>query len=190
LLNEKLDGELRFGNSTSKGLEVMVKIPEGKINGWVSYTLSKTDRSFADINNGNTYLAYYDKPHNIAIVLNYEISPRTTFSANWVYYTGSPVTFPTGRAEIGGKIVPIYSDRNAYRMPDYHRLDLSLTLKSKTKPNRKWSSEWNFSIYNAYGRKNSWAISFKQDKNNPEITYAEKTYLFSFIPAITYNFKF
>ena len=190
LLNEKLDGELRFGSSTSKGLEVLVKIPEGRINGWVSYTLSKTDRSFADINNGNTYLAYYDKPHNIAIVLNYEISQRTTLSANWVYYTGSPVTFPTGRAEIGGKIVPIYSDRNAYRMPDYHRLDLSLTIKSKPKPNRKWSSEWNFSIYNAYGRKNAWAISFKQDENNPQITYAEKTYLFSFIPAITYNFKF
>ncbi len=190
LLNQKLEGELRFGNATSRGLEVLVKIPEGRINGWISYTFSRTDRDFPDINNGNTYLAYYDKPHNIAVVFNYEISKRTTFSANWVYYTGSPVTFPTGRAEIGGKIVPIYSDRNAYRMPDYHRLDLSLTLKGKQKPNRKWNSEWVFSLYNAYGRKNAWAINFRQDKENPEVTYAEKTYLFSFIPAITYNFKF
>ncbi len=190
LLNQKLEGELRFGDATSRGLEVLFKIPDGRINGWVSYTLSKTDRDFPDINNGKTYLAYYDKPHNIAIVFNYEISKRTTFSANWIYYTGSPVTFPTGRAEIGGKIVPIYSDRNAYRMPDYHRLDLAFTIKSKIKPNRKWNSEWNFSIYNAYGRKNAWAINFRQDKDNPEITYAEKTYLFSFIPAITYNFKF
>jgi outer membrane receptor for ferrienterochelin and colicin len=190
LLNQKLEGELRFGEATSKGLEVLVKIPEGRINGWISYTFSRTDRDFPDINNGNNYLAYYDKPHNIAIVFNYEISKRTTFSANWIYYTGSPVTFPTGRADIGGKIVPIYSDRNAYRMPDYHRLDLALTIKSKQKPNRKWSSEWNFSLYNAYGRKNAWAINFRQDKDNPDITYAEKTYLFSFIPAITYNFKF
>ena len=105
LLNQKLEGEIRFGEATSRGLEVLVKIPEGKINGWVSYTFSRTDRDFPDINNGNTYLAYYDKPHNIAVVFNYEISKRTTFSANWVYYTGSPVTFPTGRAEIGGKIV-------------------------------------------------------------------------------------
>ncbi len=190
LLNEKIEGELRFGESSSKGLEVMVKIPEGKLNGWISYTLSKTDRKFADINNGNTYLAYYDKPHNMSIVLNYEISKRTTLSSTWIYYTGAPVTFPTGRAEIGGKIVPIYSDRNAYRMPDYHRLDLSLTIKGKQKPNKKWSHEWNFTVYNAYGRKNAWTINFVQDENNPSVTYAEKTYLFSIIPAVTYNFKF
>ena len=190
LLNQKLEGEIRFGEATSRGLEVLLKIPDGRINGWVSYTLSKTDRVFPDINNGNTYLAYYDKPHNIAVVFNYEISKRTTFAANWIYYTGSPVTFPTGRAEIGGKIVPIYSNRNAYRMPDYHRLDLSLTLRSKQKPNRKWNSEWVFSLYNAYGRKNAWSINFRQDKINPDITYAEKTYLFSFVPAITFNFKF
>ncbi len=190
LLNEKIEGELRFGESQSKGLEILVKIPEGRFNGWISYTLSKTDRNFADINNGKTYLAYYDKPHNISLVMNYEFTKRTSLSATWIYYTGAPVTFPTGRAEIGGRIVPIYSDRNAYRMPDYHRLDLSLTLKGKQKPNRKWNSEWNFSIYNAYGRKNAWTINFVQDKDNPQITYAEKTYLFSIIPAITYNFKF
>ena len=190
LLNEKLEGELRYGKSSSKGLEVLVKIPEGRLNGWISYTLSKTDRSFADINNGKTYLAYYDKPHNMSVVLNYEISKRTSLSSTWIYYTGAPVTFPTGRAEIGGKIVPIYSERNAYRMPDYHRLDLSLTIKGKQKPNKKWSHEWNFTIYNAYGRKNAWTINFVQDKNNPSVTYAEKTYLFSIIPAVTYNFKF
>ena len=171
-------------------MEVLVKIPEGRLNGWISYTLSKTDRSFADINNGKTYLAYYDKPHNMSVVLNYEISKRTSLSSTWIYYTGAPVTFPTGRAEIGGKIVPIYSERNAYRMPDYHRLDLSLTIKGKQKPNKKWSHEWNFTIYNAYGRKNAWTINFVQDKDNPSVTYAEKTYLFSIIPAVTYNFKF
>lgn len=190
LLNEKLEGELRYGKSSSKGLEVLVKIPEGRLNGWISYTLSKTDRNFADINNGKTYLAYYDKPHNMSVVLNYEISKRTSLSSTWIYYTGAPVTFPTGRAEIGGKIVPIYSERNAYRMPDYHRLDLSLTIKGKQKPNKKWSHEWNFTIYNAYGRKNAWTINFVQDKDNPSVTYAEKTYLFSIIPAVTYNFKF
>lgn len=190
LLNKKIEGELRFGSSQSRGFECMIKLPEGRLNGWISYTFSRTDRSFPDINNGNTYLAYYDKPHNLAIVFNYEISERTSFSANWIYYSGAPVTFPTGRAEIGGKVVPIYSDRNAYRMPDYHRLDLSLTIKNKQKPNKKWSSEWNFTLYNAYGRKNAWSINFRQDKVNPDLTYAEMTYLFTFVPSITYNFKF
>ncbi len=189
-LNQKLDGELRFGAARSYGFEFFIKKTEGKFYGWISYTYSRTDRTFPDINNGTTYLSYYDKPHNIAIVANYEFNKRYIFSANWVYYSGSPVTFPTGRAVIGNEVIPIYSDRNAYRMPDYHRLDLSLTIKGKVKPNRRYSHEWNFSVYNAYNRHNAWTINFVQDKTNPNVTYAEKTYLFSIIPSVTYNFKF
>ena len=190
LLNPQLEGELRTGKGWSYGLELMVRKNTGKLNGWVSYTLSATRRKIAGINDGRSYRAPYEKPHNISIVLNYEFSERSILSANWVYATGAPVTFPTGRAVIGNVIVPIYSDRNAYRLPDYHRLDLSYTLKGKNKKNRKWQGEWNFSVYNAYGRKNAWAINFVEDQDNPNQTYAEKTYLFSIIPAITYNFKF
>jgi hypothetical protein len=190
LLNKELEGELRFGTAQSYGLEFMIRKQRGNFTGWVSYTLSKATRDIPEINEGNTYNAPYDKPHDISVVLNYQFSKRLVAGVNWVYSTGLPVTFPTGRAVWGNKIVPIYSDRNDYRMPDYHRLDVSLTLKPKEKPNRKWYGEWNLSVYNAYARKNAWAINFQQDASDPYKTYAEMTYLFSIIPSISYNFNF
>jgi len=190
LLNKELEGELRFGESWSYGLEFMVRLTKGPVTGWVSYTLSKAERQIKEINSGNPYNAPYDKPHDVSIVLNYDVSKRITVGANWVYSTGSPVTFPTGRAIYGNKIVPIYSDRNEYRMPDYHRLDISATLRGKDKPEKKFYGEWNFSVYNAYARKNAWVINFVQDTEDPNVTYAEKTYLFSIIPSISYNFHF
>lgn len=190
LLNKELEGELRFGTAKSYGLELLVRKEEGVLTGWISYTLSRSERTIDEINRGEAYLSPYDKPHDVAIVLNYDMSERISLGMNWVYSTGNPVTFPTGRVWIGNKIVPIYSDRNSYRMPDYHRLDLSLTLRGKKKENRKYTGEWNISVYNAYARKNAWAINFVQDQDDPEVTYAEKLYLFSIIPSITYNFKF
>jgi hypothetical protein len=189
LLNKYLEGELRFGNAWSYGIEFLVRVPEGRLNGWVSYTYSRTFREFEEINNGKKYPAPYDAPHDVSIVVNYELSQRFSFSTNWVYATGRPVTFPTGRAVIDGAIVPIYSDRNAYRMPAYHRLDLSVTYRGKPKE-RRFKGEWVLSVYNAYNRHNAWSINFVQDQNDPFTTYAEKTYLFGIVPSITYNFKF
>jgi hypothetical protein len=189
LLNKQLEGELRFGNSWAYGVEVMLAMPQGRLNGWVSYTYSRSWRKFEDINDGKMYPAPYDSPHDISIVLNFEATQRISLSTNWIYSTGKPVTFPTGRAVIDGVVVPIYSDRNAYRMMDYHRLDLSLTLHQKPNDNRfKWDLV--FSVYNAYNRHNTWAINFTQDKINPYVTYAEQTYLFGIIPAVTFNFNF
>ena len=190
LLNSKLEGEIRTGKAWSYGLEFLVRLNEEKISGWISYTYSRTFRQIDGINSNNPYPAPYDKPNNIAIVLNYVISKRFTVSANWVYATGAPVTFPTGRAEIGGKIVPIYSDRNQYRYQDYHRLDLSLIFYSKVKPGRKFNWDLNFSVYNAYNRHNTWSVNFTQDDANPDVTKAEKVYLFGIIPSITFNFHF
>jgi len=190
LLNPYMEGELRIGEASSYGLEFLVKKTDGRLNGWVSYTLSKTRREVPGIYEGKAYPAPYDKPHDFSVVMNYEIGKRLITSMNWVYSTGLPVTFPTGRYEYLGVITPVYSDRNAYRMPDYHRMDVSITLLSKDKPGRKWHSEWNLSVYNAYARKNAWAINFVQDETDPNITYAEMTYLFSIIPSLTYNFKF
>jgi hypothetical protein len=190
LFNEFLEGEIRRGKAWAYGIEFLLRKTEGKLTGWIGYTYSVARRQVDGINNGNAYNAPYDKPNDVSIVLNYELNKRHMFSMNWVYSTGNPVTFPTGRAQIGNNIIPIYSDRNAYRMPDYHRLDVSYVLKPKERPNRKWDWELNFSIYNAYGRKNAWTINFVQDKQNPELTYAEKTYLFSIIPAVTFNFEF
>ena len=190
LLNREIEGELRFGEAEAYGLELFVKMQLEKFSGWVSYTLSKSIRKIPEINSGEEYYSPYHKPHDISIVISYELSKRFLIAANWVYSTGAPATFPTGRFEYGGKVVPVYSDRNSYKMNDYHRLDLSLTYKRNKKPDKKWHGEWNLSIYNAYARKNAWTINFQQDEEDPSKTYAEKTYLFGILPSITYNFYF
>ncbi|MFZ5942447.1 MAG: TonB-dependent receptor [Bacteroidota bacterium] len=190
LLNPYLEGELRIGKAWSYGVELYAKYTGEKFTGWISYTRSRTQRLFPEINNGVAYVAPFDKPNDISLVASYQVLPRLALSANWVYSTGIPVTFPTGRYEILGNILPVYTGRNEYRLPDYHRLDLSLTLQGKKKPGRKYYQELNLSVYNAYARKNVWTISFVQDSNNPDQTYAEMTYLFSIIPALTYNFNF
>jgi hypothetical protein len=123
-------------------------------------------------------------------VANYIISGRISAAATWTYATGLPLTLPTGRAVIGNALIPIYSDRNSYRMEDYHRLDLSVTMRGKAKKEKRWHGELNLSVYNVYNRHNTWAINFVQEEDNPYATYAEKTYLFSVIPALTYNIKF
>jgi hypothetical protein len=181
---------LRIGNAKSYGSEFFIKYEDKKLSGWISYTLSKTKRYFDEINEGVPYPAPFDKPHDIAIVASYNITDRMIVAANWIYATGVPYTLPTGRFEVQGNILPVYTGKNEYRLPDYHRLDFSLTIKGKDRPDKKWFGEWNFSVYNAYARKNAWSLSFQQDENDPNITYAEMTYLFSIIPAITYNFRF
>ncbi|MHC1704447.1 MAG: carboxypeptidase-like regulatory domain-containing protein [Tenuifilaceae bacterium] len=190
LLNEKIDGELRVGDGRAYGIELMTKVNRQKFGGWISYTYSRAYRTIPTVENGNEYQAPYDKPHNVSIVFSYDFSKRVTMSANWVYATGQAYTAPVGRYEINGTIIPIYSQRNGKRYPDYHRLDLALTIKPKKNISRRWKGEWNISVYNAYAQKNAWAINFVQDKENPDYTYAEKTYLFSMIPSVTYNFKF
>ena len=190
LFNKQLDGELRFGEATSYGIELYLKLVGEKLNGWISYTLSHTERTIKEINNGKAFVAPYNKPHDFAIVLTYNINKRISLSTNWIYSSGLPATLPIGRINIENQIIPIYSDRNEYRLPDYHRLDLALTIKGKDRPDKKWHGEWNFSIYNAYYNKNLWTLNFPEEENNPNERYAEMTYLFPILPSITYNFHF
>lgn len=190
LLNPRLDGEIRVGEASSYGAELYLKYEYKSFSGWISYTLSKTMRDIPEINGGVPYPAPYDKPNDLAIVLNYSFTPRIEVAANWIYSTGLPFTLPSGRYEIMGSILPLYTGRNEYRLPAYHRLDLSFTLKGKEKAGKRYRGDLNISIYNAYARKNVWTISFVQDEAQPEVMNAEMTYLFSFVPAITYNFKF
>jgi hypothetical protein len=187
--NADFERELRFGRGRTYGLELMLKKNSGKLTGWISYTFAKARRQVDEINSGEWYRSPYDKPHNISIVANYELSRKWSFGANWVYASGTPVTYPTGKYWADGSYVPLYSGRNEYRQPAYHRLDVSATVKL-SKPGKWLQSELNFSLYNAYGRKNPWMITFRQDDNQPDVTYAEKMYLFTFIPSITWNFKF
>ncbi|WP_321330731.1 TonB-dependent receptor [uncultured Bacteroides sp.] len=189
LLNSKLDGEIRTGKGKAYGLELMVRKNTGRLTGFANYTLSRSERTIPGINNGKTYLSPYDKMHSINLSASYELSKRWNISAAWIYATGNPTSYPTGRFEIGGEYFPIYSGRNEYRRTDYHRLDLSVNYVPKPKPGRKWTGEWNFSLYNAYGHKNPWIITY--DQNTPTgIPDAKMTYLFGAVPSITYNFKF
>lgn len=189
ILNKHLEAEVRTGKGKAYGAEFMVRKNKGQLNGFINYTLSRAERTIPEINKGKTYLSPYDKTNSVNIVLNYELSRKVTLSGVWVYATGTPATFPSGRFGIDGEYFPIYSGRNEYRKPDYHRLDVSCTYIPNPDSKKRWKSEWSFSIYNAYGRKNPFMITFDQETDTG-IPYAESVYLFNMVPSITYNFKF
>lgn len=190
LLNENLEAELRVGKARAYGLELMMKKTQGKFSGWISYTLSKVEKKIPSINNGEWYNAKYDKPHDLSVVAAYEFNKQFSFGSSFVYSTGNAVTFPTGKYDFLGVAVPIYSDRNAARLPNYHRLDFSVTYRSKKNATRRFKSEWVLSVYNLYNRRNAFSIDFKQEEANPNITYAERSAIFAIVPSITYNVKF
>ena len=185
--NLLIDGEVRVGKGRSYGAEFIVRKNFGKLTGWISYTYSRSFRTVKGISHDEEYRSPYDRPHCISIVLNYEFNDRLNVSANWIYNTGQPVTYPYGKYTDHGSTFAIYNGyRNKSRYPDYHRLDLSVTWKGKD--HERWRGEWNASIYNVYGRHNTWAVMFTPGENNTIQT--ERMYLFSVIPSISYNFKF
>jgi len=190
VLNPEFEGELRFGTVSAYGLELFLRKKTGSWQGLISYTLSKVTKEFPDINDGLPYPAGFDRRHDISTLISYDSGKRWKFSATWIFLTGAPATFPVGRFSFGNVIVPVYSDRNAYRMPAYHRLDISATLKGKVRKDKRYYGEWNFSIFNVYNRKNAWIIYFKSEDYNPLATSAYKLYLFPIVPSISYNFKF
>lgn len=186
--NELIESQLVFGKGRSYGAEFLFRKNVGNFTGWLSYTLSKTERKFDDIDNGNPFPAKQDRTHDISITAIYKLNNIWTFSANWIYYTGDAVTFPSGKYSVDGNTLNLYTERNGYRFPDYHRLDLGATLllsKSKTS-----EMSLTFSIYNAYGRRNAYMIMFRENQDNPAYTEAVRIALFSFVPSITFNFSF
>ena len=189
MLNKHLESEVRAGNGKAYGAEFMVRKNRGDLTGFVNYTLSRSDRTIPEINKGVTYLSPYDKTHSLNIVANYDLSKSISISAVWVYATGNQTTYPSGRFEINGEYFPVYSGRNEYRRPDYHRLDLSFTYLPRQDVKKRWHGEWNVSLYNAYGKKNSWMITYRQNEETG-LPYAEMLYLFGIVPSISYNFKF
>ncbi len=190
LLNPRIEGEVRIATGEAYGMELLVRKQTGRLTGWIGYTLSRSTRVSPWINDGKPYLSPYDRTHDISIVASYEIQDNLSASLTWVYASGAPVTFPTGRFVYGNIVAPVYSDRNAYRMPSYHRLDLGVTWDPPAKKQRGWQSSWSFSVYNAYNRHNAFVINFVRDRENPGIMEAEMIYLFPIIPAVTYNFRF
>lgn len=203
LFSDNVESDLLIGNGYAYGLEVLLRKNLGKTSGWLSYTYSRTWRIIEGISENRPYNPRFDRPHDVTLVLNHQFNPQWSANMTFVYTTGQAVTFPIGSYEVDTQRLPLYSNlRNTDRFPDYHRMDASVTYKNQDK-GRKWRGSWNFSIYNLYGRKNPFSYQFT-DIINDDINFQASsdqdvfsrrpgvvmTYLFTFLPAITYNFQF
>ena len=185
--NETLEKDLLYGDGRAYGLEFYIKKRIGKLTGWISYTLSRSERKFEGIDNGVWFPSRYDRTHDLNIVAMYDLSQKINISGTFVYYTGNATNYPSAQYVLNGIVYNSYSGRNQDRFPDYNRIDLALNWSLKK--TKHWEHELSFSIYNVMGRKNAYTIDFLYD-DVENTTYAEKTYLFAQVPSITYNFKF
>lgn len=196
IANNAVEQILLKGEARAYGLEMLFKKNTGKLQGWVAYTLSKSEQrtpgrtAMEDgINNGNWYDASWDKTHDLGITASYELSKKWSFGANFIFQTGRPTTFPEGQYNYNGMVVPVYEARNSSRITPFHRLDLSATLTPKPNSEKRWKGEWVFSIYNAYNQRNAASISFREN-DDTYVNEAVRLSIFGIIPSVTYNFKF
>ncbi|WP_338410574.1 TonB-dependent receptor [uncultured Flavobacterium sp.] len=196
IANNAIEQVVLGGKARAYGLEVLMRKNEGKLSGWISYTLSRSEQQTAGrtadeigINNGNWYKTGWDKTHNLSVTGMYELNSKWSFGSIFTLQTGQPITYPNGQYEYLGLTIPSYSERNSANLPIYHRLDLSATMTPKNNEGKKIKGEWVFGIYNLYSRKNAASISFRQnqDTGNNE---AVRLSIFGIVPSITYNFKF
>ena len=201
VMNHHVETDIINANGYSYGLELFLKKNAGRLNGWISYTYSrtmrKTDNTFDEdvINKRKYYPSVYDKPHDLSTVMNYQISRRWRFSGNFVLSSGRPVTLPEQKYTYDGRQIVYYSDRNKYRMPPYHRMDVSITLDENLRKKRMWKGSWTFSVYNLYGRKNPYSIFYRKDAsiqtaNKEQYAIYKLSIIGVPVPSITYNFKF
>ncbi|MGB5237407.1 MAG: TonB-dependent receptor [Flavobacteriaceae bacterium] len=194
LLNETLETDVLQGDGRSYGIEFLLKKNAGRLNGWLGYTYSRSfirlDSEFPEetVNNGEYFPSNFDKPHDLSIVTNYKFTKRFSASANFVYQTGRPVTYPIGSFNFNNADFVFYSDRNAFRIPDFYRLDVSFNMEGNHKTNKLAHSFWNFSIYNVLGRNNPFSVFFVTE--NGEIKAYQSSIFAIPIPTITYNFRF
>lgn len=189
--NRNVETQLRFGQDKSHGLELMLAKNTGKLTGWIGYTWSKTERQIPGINNDQVFMPSFDRRHNLSLTMSYALGKRWVISSNYSYMSGTRVTLPQGQFVVNNRTYNFYTDRNGYQLPNFHQWDLSLTLKSKKR--KKWQGEWIFGVTNVYNQKNPTAVSLtKSVPFHPKISSHSlvKSYLFGWVPSITYNFKF
>lgn len=198
LLNEFLEGDILAGDGRAYGLELMLKKNKGKFTGWLSYTLARTELKVEGINKDEWYPSRFDQAHNLSLTGFYQASKRLSFSANFAYISGTPVTFANGGYYQQGYYIPHNSEetRNNSRIPAYHRADVSATLEGKRNEDRRWKGRWVFSVYNLYNRRNAFSVYQRQDNNRTAIGAPVSTSAYqlsvigSIVPAIAYNFEF
>jgi hypothetical protein len=184
VLRNYFESELAFGRGWAYGLEFLIRKNIGDLSGWISYTWSKSERQFNEVNNGDPFPAKYDRTHDFAIVLSYDLTDRLNFSANWVYSSGYNITLPYGIYTVDNRTLQAYTDKNGYRLPAYHRLDLGFSLKNAL------GGTWNFAVYNAYAQKNAYVISVRTSRLNPDRKEAVNYSAFTIIPSISYTLNF
>ena len=196
IANEAIEQVILNGKARAYGLELLLRKNEGRFQGWLAYTLSKSEqktpgRNFGEtgINSGKWYNTPYDKTHDFSLYASYELNTKWSFNTNFVYQTGQPTNYPIGQFEFQGVTVPYYGFRNQERLPNYHRIDVSATMTPTKNLNKKLKGEWVFSIYNIYNRKNAASISFSRNQDT-NMNEALRTAIFGIVPAVTYNFKF
>ncbi len=196
IANNAIEQVILNGKARAYGLEILFRKNEGRFKGWIAYTLSKSEQQTqgrtqmeTGINNGNWYHTPYDKTHDVSLTGTFELNQKWTINSNFLFQTGQPSTFPNGQYIYNGITIPNYEDRNSSRLPTYHRLDLSVNYLPKPNSTKRWKSEWVFSIYNAYNRKNAASITFRQNRNTG-LNEANRLAIFGIIPSISYNFKF
>tara|TARA_R110002073_G_scaffold108336_1_gene243300 strand:+ start:6439 stop:9201 length:2763 start_codon:yes stop_codon:yes gene_type:complete len=194
LLNQNIETEILQGKGKAYGIEFLMKKNKGRLNGWIGYSYSrsfiKLESEFNEeqVNNGNFFPTNFDKPHDVNIIANYKITKRYSFSANFSYQTGRPVTYPVGSFIFNGAERVLYSDRNKFRIPDYYRLDIGFNVEGNHKLNKVGHSFWNVSIYNVLGRNNPYSVFFVTEAGEIK---AYQSSIFSIpIPTITYNITF
>jgi hypothetical protein len=194
--NNTIEAEILSGEARAYGLEFLFRKNKGNFTGWLAYTLSKAEQRTLGglaggpgINNGNWYNSSHDRTHDISVTGSYKLSEKWTFGSNFVLQTGRPVTYPNGKYDYEDISIASYSERNANRLPSYHRLDVSATYRPSKNLNRKWKGEWVFGIYNLYARKNAASISFVQNRETTN-NEAIRTSIFGILPSVSYNFKF
>lgn len=196
IANNAIEQVVLNGEGRAYGLEVYFKKNEGKLQGWISYTLARSEQripgrnaSEPGINNGNWYVTGYDKLHNLSTTATYKLSDKWTFGGVFTFQSGQPITYPVGQFNYLGFSAPVFGERNAFRRPTFHHLDVSATLTPRKNANRKWQGEWVFSVYNLYNRKNAANITFRQNDETLR-NEAVRLSIFGIIPSVTYNFKF
>jgi hypothetical protein len=196
IANNAVEQIILNGEARAYGLEFLLRKTQGKLQGWIAYTLSKSEQRTPGrtplepgIKNGEWYNSAWDRTHDISITGQYELSKKWTFGANLIYQTGRPTTYPSGQYEYNDITIPVYEARNSSRLSDFHHLDISATWTPNPDSKKRWKGEWVFSLYNVYGRNNAASISFSENTDTGQ-NEAVRLSIFGRIPAITYNFKF
>ena len=189
LVNQHLETELLSGIGRSYGIEFSVQRQVGTLHGWLNYTYSRSQRQIVGINNSQWYASNFDKPHDFTLVSNFQINKRNSLSLNFTYGTGRPITVPVNKFQIQNRVVVLsYSDRNVFRIPDYHRLDFSYTLAQGFRKSKNFKTSWTFSIYNLYGRKNPYSV-FVEQASVGATRIQKLAVLGSAFPSLTFNFE-